>query len=109
MKTENADIDPEDEINYGKVQTTYLLTSEFCPSCDELKESLIDEIDAGDITVVDIDSEFGELLANEVGSIAVPSLVVELTDGKRFELRYDDDDDDDGVEYEEEEDIGNID
>lgn len=105
--------DQDGSIDYGDIKTTYLLSSEFCPSCDDLKESLVDEITAGDIMVVDIDSDFGEVLADEVGSIAVPSLVVELSDGLRFELRYDDDEDDvdfegDGV-YGEEDDTEHID
>jgi hypothetical protein len=68
------------------IKQRWLITSEGCPTCEELKRGLKKEIKAGVIKLTDVGDEKGFEIIAELGINEVPIFIVELNDG--FPIRY---------------------
>jgi hypothetical protein len=64
----------------------WLITSEGCPTCEELKHNLRKEIKKGIVKLTDVGDEKGFEIISELGIDAVPIFITELRDG--FPVRY---------------------
>ena len=67
----------------GSVEN-YLLTTDDCPGCTQVKESLKAQIESGEIQVVTVNTDSDFDFAEKLGIENYPSLVVcEVKDGKK--------------------------
>ena len=63
-----------------------MISTEGCPTCDQLKRDLRKEIKKGMIKCTDVGDEKGFEMIQALGIDAVPIFIVELNDG--FPVRY---------------------
>ena len=68
------------------IKQRWLITSEGCPTCEQLKRDLKKEIKEGVIKLTDVGDEKGFEIIAELGINEVPIFIVELNDG--FPIRY---------------------
>ena len=68
------------------IKQRWLITSEGCPSCGQLKRDLRKEIKSGTIKLTDVGDDKGFEIISELGIDSVPIFIVELNDG--FPMRY---------------------
>ncbi len=68
------------------IKQRWLITSDGCPTCAQLKRDLKKEIKEGVIKLTDVGDEKGFEIIAELGINEVPIFIVELNDG--FPVRY---------------------
>jgi len=62
----------------------YLITTEGCPLCSELKKQFRSGIKSGSVIVTDVGDELGFSLLKELGINEAPTVVIELKNGTRI-------------------------
>lgn len=60
-----------------KVRKILLLVSDNCPGCDVMKEIFRDEIERGEIQIVNVKTEEGRRIVEKLNIYTVPKLVVD--------------------------------
>ena len=68
------------------IKQRWLITSEGCPTCEQLKHDLKKEIEKGIVKCTDVGDDVGFAIIQALGIDAVPIFIVELKDG--FPVRY---------------------
>jgi len=70
------------------IKQRWLITSDGCPSCEQLKHDLKKEIKNGTIKLTDVGDEKGFEIISELGIDSVPIFIVELNDGVAKGVKY---------------------
>ena len=66
----------------------WLITSDGCPTCEQLKHDLRKEIKKGIVKITDVGDEKGFEIVAALGIDAVPVFIVELNDGAVEGVKY---------------------
>jgi len=71
----------EEPFDIDEAVKMYLLTFKDCPGCEEAKEHFKEEIESGEISIIDIDSDKGVEIINALNINGVPKIVIETSNG----------------------------
>lgn len=66
----------------------WLITSDGCPTCEQLKHDLRKEIKKGVVKITDVGDDVGFEIIQALGIDSVPVFIVELNDGAVEGVKY---------------------
>lgn len=70
------------------IKQRWLITSEGCPTCEQLKHDLKKEIKKGIVKCTDVGDDVGFAIIQALGIDSVPIFIVELNDGVADGIKY---------------------